>query len=53
MPRPLAIALMILLLLIEAGPTVVALAHALVPLVLVTGAVVATVRLVWFYTNRW
>jgi hypothetical protein len=42
---------MVLLLLSVAGPTVVAVAHALVPLVLVAGAVVAVLRLVWFYTR--
>lgn len=36
---------------IAAGPTIVALAHALVPFVLVVGLVVAVLRLVWHFTN--
>jgi hypothetical protein len=39
--------------LVAAGPTLVSLAEALVPLVLVVGVVVAVLRVVWFYTRRW
>ena len=38
--------------LVSAGPTIVALAHALAPLVLSIGLVAAVVRLVWHYTTR-
>jgi hypothetical protein len=36
-----------------AGPTLTKLAGALVPLVLVVGVVVVVLRLVWCYTRRW
>lgn len=36
------------------GPTVVALAHALIPLVLVVGIVLCALRLIWHHTSgRW
>ena len=35
-----------------AAPFLIALVRALVPLVLVVGAVVAVLRTVWFYTRR-
>lgn len=38
--------------LLAAGPTIVALASALAPLLLAVGLVVAVLRLVWHYTNR-
>jgi hypothetical protein len=34
-----------------AGPILARLIHALVPLVLVVGIVIAVLRLVWFYTR--
>jgi hypothetical protein len=34
-----------------AGPTLARLVHALVPLVLAVGVVIAVLRLVWFYTR--
>jgi len=36
-----------------AGPTIVALANALVPLVLAVGAVAIVLRLVFFHTRKW
>jgi hypothetical protein len=39
-------------LLAAVGPTIVQLAGALVPLVLVVGVVAAVLRCVWFYTQR-
>jgi hypothetical protein len=39
--------------LVAAGPTLVALVHALVPLVLVVGVVVACLRALFLFTNRW
>lgn len=45
-------AFLLLYALVAAGPTIVALANALTPLVLVVGLVVCVVRLVWHYTNR-
>lgn len=42
-----------LLALVTAGPTLVCLAQALVPLALVVGVVVAVLRLVWFHTGGW
>lgn len=38
--------------LVSAGPTIVALANALAPLVLAIGLVAGVLRLVWHYTNR-
>ena len=37
----------------SAGPTLVGLVHAAVPLVLAVGAVAALLRLVWHFTNRY
>jgi hypothetical protein len=45
-------ALLVLLLLLSAGPTLIALFHAAVPLVIAVGAVVVVVRLIWVFTNR-
>ncbi len=42
-----------LCLLVSAGPTLIALAHAAVPLVAVAGGVAVIVRLVFFHTRRW
>jgi hypothetical protein len=39
--------------LVAAGPTVVAILHALVPLTLVVAVAVAFIRAVFFFTNRW
>lgn len=42
-----------LCLLVAAGPTLVALAQAAVPLVIALGVVAAVLRLVFFHTRRW
>ena len=39
--------------LVSAGPTLVALANAAVPLVIAIGIVVAVLRLVFFHTRKW
>lgn len=44
-------AIVALAVLVSAGPTLVALAHSLAPLVLAVGAVVAVLRLVWYWTS--
>lgn len=38
---------------VSAGPTIVAMAHAAVPLVLVIGLVAILMRLAWWLTGRW
>jgi hypothetical protein len=45
--------IVLLAVLVSAGPTIVALAHAAVPLVLVIGAVAVLMRLAWWLTGRW
>jgi hypothetical protein len=45
-------ALMLLLLLVSAGPTLIGLLHAATPLVIAVGVVVVVLRLVWHFTNR-
>jgi len=42
-----------LVVLAAAGPTLIRLVHAAVPLVVVGGIVACVVRAVWFYTRRW
>lgn len=49
----LIVAIVVLCLLVSAGPTLVALAHAAIPLVSVVGIVVVVVRLVFFHTRKW
>lgn len=49
----LIVAIVALSLLVSAGPTLVALAYAAVPLVAVAGIVAILVRLVFFHTRRW
>ena len=39
--------------LVSAGPTIVSLVHAVVPLLLAVGALVVVLRLVWYFTNRY
>ena len=53
MTRFLILAIVGLVVLSAAGPAIVALAHAAVPLVLVVGIVILVLRGVWFFTNRW
>lgn len=48
----LIVSLVVLSALMSAGPTLVALADAAVPLTLAFGAVVVAMRLVWHYTSR-
>jgi hypothetical protein len=47
----LVLAIVVMSVLVSAGPTLVRLAHVAVPLVIVIGAVVLVLRLVWFFTN--
>ncbi len=46
-------AIVVLSLLVSAGPTLVALVEAAVPLVLVVGVVAAVLRIVWLVTERY
>jgi hypothetical protein len=39
--------------LVSAGPTLIRLAHAAVPLVIAIGVVVLLARLVWYFTRRY
>jgi hypothetical protein len=45
-------AIVLLAVLVSAGPTLVQLAHAAVPLVIAFGVVAVLLRLVWWFTNR-
>ena len=51
--RTLVLALITISILVAAGPTIVCLAQALVPLIVAVGLTAAVVRIVWFYTRRW
>jgi hypothetical protein len=42
-----------LTILVAAGPTLVSLAHAALPLVIAGGVVAVVLRLVFFHTRRW
>lgn len=53
MTRFLILSIIGLAVLSAAGPVLVTLLNAAVPLVLVAGAVALLVRGVWFFTNRW
>lgn len=53
MNRSVASVILGLLVLVTAGPTLVCLAQALVPLAVVVGVVAAVLRLVWFHTRGW
>lgn len=44
-------AIVALAVLVSAGPTLVALARSVVPLILVVGLVVGGLRLVWYWTS--
>jgi hypothetical protein len=46
-------AVVALAMLVSAGPALVALANAAVPLVIAIGVVAAVLRLVFFHTRRW
>lgn len=49
----LVVAIVALSALVSAGPTIVALANALAPLVLAVGLVIAVLRIVWHFTKRY
>lgn len=49
----LILALVTVSILSAAGPTLVGLAHAAAPLVIAVGAVLALLRVVWHFTNRY
>ncbi len=49
----LLVLVIVLAVVVSAGPTLVALVHAAVPLVIVGGIVAVVVRVVWHYTNRY
>jgi len=49
----LIVAIVFLSVLVSAGPALVALVNAAVPLVLVVGVVAVGLRLVFFHTRRW
>jgi hypothetical protein len=53
MTRFLVIAIVGLAALTAAGPTLVALAHAAVPLIVAGGVVAILLRATWYFTNRW
>jgi hypothetical protein len=45
--------IVLLAVLVSAGSTIVALAHAAVPLVLAIGALAVLTRVAWWLTGRW
>lgn len=49
----LVVAIVTLAVLVSAGPTLVGLAHAAVPLVIAIGSVAGLLRLIWHFTNRY
>lgn len=51
--KSLLVIVVVLVVLTSAGPALVALAQALVPLVIVGGIVAVVLRVVWHYTNRY
>jgi hypothetical protein len=51
--RLLFVLIIVLAVLVAAGPTLVALVHAAVPLVIAGGVVAVVLRLVFFHTRRW
>lgn len=56
MSRPVAVlvaAIVMLASLVAAGPTLIALAHAALPLVVAVGVVVVLIRLASWLTGRW
>jgi hypothetical protein len=56
MNKPIAyliIAIVALSMLVSAGPTLIELAHAAVPLVVAVGVVAVALRLVFFHTRNW
>lgn len=53
MTRFLILAIVGLAVLSAAGPMLIALVQAVIPLIVAIGAVVLLLRGVWFFTNRW
>ena len=53
MTRFLVLAIVGLAVLAAAGPMLVMIARAAVPLVVVTGVVVLVLRVAWYFTHRW
>jgi hypothetical protein len=49
----LVVGIIALSVLVSAGPTIVALANALAPLVLAVGLVIAVLRIVWLFTKHY
>jgi hypothetical protein len=49
----LLVAVVVWAVLVSAGPTLIELIHAAVPLVIVAGVVAAVLRLVVFHTRKW
>jgi hypothetical protein len=49
----LIVGLVVLSILVSAGPTLVGLLHAALPLVIAGGVVAVVLRLVFFHTRRW
>lgn len=49
----LAVGIVALILLVATGPTLLALSHAALPLIVTVGVVAIAVRLVFFHTRRW
>lgn len=49
----LVVSMVALCVLVSAGPTLVRLAHAAVPLVVALGVVTLVLRLAWYFTNRY
>ncbi len=49
----LIVAIIALTVLVSAGPTLIALVHAAVPLVIAVGIVAVVLRLVFFHTRNW
>lgn len=55
-PKPLTfliVAIISLCILVSAGPTLVAMMHAAIPLIAVGGVAAIILRLVFFHTRRW
>lgn len=53
-PLPLILTIIASLMIVSAlSPSLIALSHALVPLVIAAGVVIAILRLVFFHTRRW
>jgi hypothetical protein len=49
----LVVAIVALAVLVSAGPTLIALAHAAVPLIAAVGVVIGVLRIIWHFTSRY